>query len=89
MKLGRLLSELEATDRSLTLYELAGRLDARPAEVLGMIDALRASGRLDASHRPVSCGGSAGCGGSCAGPDNCPLVIDLGTGAWVAPPTRA
>lgn len=85
MSLARLVAELDGAGRSVTLPELATRLGLPPDRVRGMVETLRAAGRLDGSAPPAdACGTRRGCAGVCPGPDRCPLVVDLGTGGWMA-----
>ncbi|MBU1494285.1 MAG: hypothetical protein KJ956_09980 [Actinobacteria bacterium] len=84
MTLSLILEEIEAAGGPLTPAELAARSGLYPMLVLGMLDALRANGRLapegDSGGPPAGCAARASCGGSCPGPGGCPLVIDLGLG---------
>lgn len=80
--LQRLLAEIEAAGHPLTPDELARRIGATRDDVVGLLAALRAHGRLAPSEgSPGSAGGCAvggACGTACPGPGRCPLVIDLG-----------
>jgi hypothetical protein len=79
MMLALLLEEIATAGRPLTAVDLAVRLGIDTSEVMGMLAALRAAGRLapDAAAGPASCVGGS-CGGACPGPAECPLVTGTG-----------
>ena len=81
MRLAALLSAIEESKGPVTGIELALRLGVSPGEVVAMLDALRASGRLGPELRPQQsgdeCGSAASCSLTCPGPEDCSLVIDL------------
>ena len=81
MRLAALLTEIERSRGPVTGIELANRLDIAPAEVAGMLLALRASGQLGPAVRSQpagdSCSSAGACSMSCPGPGECSLVIDL------------
>jgi len=84
MTLSRILEAIEAVGRPLTPAELAAQTGLDPLLVMGMLDALRANGRLapegTAGEPPAGCAAGSSCGASCPGSAGCPLVIDLGLG---------
>lgn len=81
MRLTSLLQEIERSPGPVTGIELASRLGITTAEVAGMLDALRAAGRLGAemAERPQldSCASSGSCSMTCPGPDECSLTVNL------------
>ncbi len=81
MRLTALLQEIERSPGPVTGIELASRLGITTAEVAGMLDALRAAGRLGAemADRPRidTCASSGSCSMSCPGPDKCSLTVNL------------
>jgi len=83
--LTRLLDELATASQPLTVRELARRFDTNPTEVTAMIDALRAAGLVGSDDAArAGCGRSRHCSGVCPGPDDCPLVADLGIDQWLS-----
>jgi hypothetical protein len=80
--LERLLAEIEAAGSPSTPAELAARIGATRDEVVGLLAALRAHGRLAppaaAAGEPEGCAIGGVCGRACPGPGGCPLVIELG-----------
>jgi len=87
MTLPLILGAIEAAGRPLTAVELSARTGLDPMEVIGMLDALRANGRLAPEGlegpAPAACVAGPSCGSSCPGSGGCPLVIDLGPGGLV------
>jgi len=81
MTLSRILEVIEAASRPLTPVELAERTELDAILVEGMLDALRANGRLapegNSGEPPAECAVGSSCGASCPGSGDCPLVIDL------------
>ncbi|MGD2051262.1 MAG: FeoC-like transcriptional regulator [Acidimicrobiia bacterium] len=87
MRLADLTREIESATGSLTVADLAARLDTSPATVDAMLVALRASGRLATEgggrRAPTTgdgCAAAGSCTGSCPGPDRCPFTVELVTG---------
>ncbi len=84
MTLARLLAAVEAAGGPLTPAELAARTGLDGRLVMGMLDALRANGRLapeaTGTGPPPGCAAGSSCGGACPGSGECPLVIGLELG---------
>jgi len=83
MILAAVLAEIERAAGPITRVELARRLGVSADEVGAMLAALRAAGRLrpESGADPTeNCPSSAGCRGTCPGPERCPLVVDMGIG---------
>ena len=81
MRLTTLLQEIERSPGPVTGIELASRLGITTTEVAGMLDALRAAGKLGAetAERPQmdGCSSSGSCSMTCSGPDKCSLTVNL------------
>lgn len=84
--LAAILRAIETAGRPLTPAGLAAATGLAPARIKGLLNALRANGRLapeagaaDAGP-PPGCVGGGSCGGACPGPADCPLVFDLDLG---------
>ncbi|MEA1903118.1 MAG: hypothetical protein U9N56_06300, partial [Actinomycetota bacterium] len=69
MKLAVLLHEIEKSPGPVTGLDLAKRLDLTPAEVMAMISALRAAGKLtpEGPMAEEHCPTAASCSLSCPG----------------------
>lgn len=84
MTLARILDAVESAGRPLTPGELAAATGLDAIAVRGMLDALRANGRLapagPAGEPAAGCAVGSSCGSACTGAEACPLVIDLGPG---------
>lgn len=80
MRLTTLLEEIARSPGPVTGIELASRMGITAAEVAGMLDALRAAGRLgpEPTERPQpdNCASSGSCSMSCPGPDKCSLTLN-------------
>lgn len=75
--LHRILTEIRNTDGTVTLGELARRMDTPVSALAPMIQTLEAAGLLGAeTGANVSC--STQCGGTCQ-PSACPLTVSLPT----------
>lgn len=79
MRLTAFLREIEASKGPITGLELAQRLGIPPAEVMGMVHALRAAGKLTPDGPLVEdhCATAASCSLSCPGPDHCSLSVSV------------
>ncbi len=76
--LTQVLREIQTTQGTLRLDELATRLDMQPSALKGMIDFWVSKGRLkleDGQTGDVACGSS--CGASCAAASACPFVAKM------------
>jgi len=74
--LQRILDMLVTSDGTLTLRDVARRLDAPVSAIEPMVDLLVRRGLLDGAGDPAPAGCAASCGGSCR-PDACPFVVTL------------
>jgi len=90
MRLVDLTREIETATGSVTVAELAARLDATPAAVDAMLVALRASGRLRpegsaprAAPVDSGCDAAGTCTASCPGPERCPFTVKLVSGLQI------
>ena len=73
--LHRILTEIRNTDGTVTLGELARRMDTPASALSPMIQTLEAAGLLGAeTGSTMSC--STQCGGTCH-PSACPLTVSL------------
>ena len=94
MKLAALLAIIEAGPGSMTEADIAERTGTSVPEVRAMLAALRAAGRIG-PERSVSpgtdaCASAGACTISCPGPNDCPLLIDIGAPLEIRHPgTRA
>ena len=79
MRLTAFLEEIQNSSGPVTGLDLAQRLDLKPSEVMAMIGALRASGKLIPEGPLVDrhCASAASCSLSCPGPDDCSLVVKV------------
>ncbi|MCJ7725347.1 MAG: helix-turn-helix domain-containing protein [Acidimicrobiia bacterium] len=84
MTLARILDAVASAGRPLTPSELAVQTGLDVGAVRGMLDALRANGRLapdgPSGGPPDGCAVGGSCGSACTGAETCPLIIDLGRG---------
>ncbi len=82
MSLAALLREIDESRSSVTVAELAARLETTPARVREMLAALRAAGRLGpdggVEAGTDACATAGSCGVSCPGPADCPFTVDFG-----------
>ena len=84
MSLAAVLGAIEEAGRPLTPAELASATGLAQGRVRSLLDALRANGLLapesSGDMPPDRCAAGGACAGSCPGPGDCPLVIDLDLG---------
>ena len=77
--LRQVLAEIKSADGTISLNELAGKLNIEPSALEGMIQFWIRKGRLketDVAREPVgqACN-TASCACSCPGPQDCPFVM--------------
>ena len=79
MRLTTFLHEIEKSHGPVTGLELAQRLGLTPADVMAMIGALRAAGKLTPDGPLVEqhCATASSCALSCPGPDECSLSVQV------------
>jgi hypothetical protein len=90
--LRQVLQELETAGGSISLTELARKLDVEPGALVGMIEFWVRKGRLidDARVNDAALGScsTGSCGGSCSGPQGCPFIVKMPQTYTLAPPDK-